>query len=223
MGVEREFLIENRKGRVRMYKKIWFIGIICFVLALSTGILNSEAISKQTRLKVESLYKFVEKFGEYQPELLSKDIYEYDSEGNRVKETSYMSKLGLMATTTFEYDEKGDKASEEIEYAFGSELVKETYEHRYDEKGNKIEVSAYNAEGELNAREVYKHDEMGNRIEISKYGLDGELVGKSIFEFDEKGREMEWDVIDIMRMETKLSTFIMNTNLSTVKYRRSHL
>jgi len=203
-----------------MLKKIWFIGIICLCLALSIGILNSKAISKRTKTKIESWYKFVEKFGEYQPEFSWKIIYEYDSEGNEVKEANYGSEIGLLWTKTFEYDEKGDKVSKEQEYSYKPELDKETYEHRYDEKGNKIEVSAYNADGELNTREVYKYDEDGNKIEeiyespsylgigyfsrevykydetgnrigISEYSLDGELVGESTFEFDEKGREIK--------------------------------
>ena len=69
----------------------------------------------------------------------------------------------------------------------GSSWGKSTY--KYDEKGNNIEWSVYNADGSLGDKYTYKYDEKGNMIESISYNADLILRSKRTYkyEFDATG------------------------------------
>lgn len=190
MVVEREFLIKNRKRRARMLKKVWFIGIVCLCLALSVGILNSKAISKQTETKTEYVYHFIEEFGEHKPELKYKNIY--DNKGNKIEEVQYGRKLNTV--TTYSYNKMGDRIDEEKK--INGISLKTTYKYKYNETGDKIKVTEYDNGGDRVRTTTYKYDERGNEVEKQVY--HGASYGhnrsdyKDIYEYDYQGNQTRW-------------------------------
>jgi hypothetical protein len=59
----------------------------------------------------------------------------------------------------------------------------------YNEKGNEIEDSWYNADGSLKIKSVFTYDDNGNETMESDYDADGSLKTKSVYtyEYDPKG------------------------------------
>lgn len=87
-------------------------------------------------------------------------------------------------TTVSEYDAQGKLLRSRTE---DGNCI---YESTYDENENLIEVLQYDAaSGELSHREVWVYDERGNRLSFTEYDAAGEILGRSEYTYDEKGRE----------------------------------
>jgi hypothetical protein len=56
--------------------------------------------------------------------------------------------------------------------------------YEYDEQGNKIVLSGYDSDGDLDFRDVNKYDEQGNEIEVSRYDSDGDLDIRDAYQYD---------------------------------------
>lgn len=60
---------------------------------------------------------------------------------------------------------------------------------RYDDKGNRIEINAYNASGVVESKGTWKYDEKNNPIEENWYNKEGILNSSHIFNYvyDQQG------------------------------------
>lgn len=135
--------------------------------------------------------------------LQSYDVYEYDENGYILKDTRYNAngvKTGYteyFENTTYINKYAGQRRSESYdsdgslsgitEYNRNGDVVKaEQYmsgklygieEREYDESGNLIKSSSYDADRKFTGYSVYGYNESGKRIKISKYDGSGTLTG----------------------------------------------
>lgn len=225
---------------MRKIEKTWFIGLICLCLVSDIWVAKSEAVSKGVKTKIVYGFGFVDKFGDYEPELIFKTIYEYDSEGNETKET-YSYRGSIMSIRTYRYDENGNKIAKETKGSYRDKLDRETYKYKYDDNGNKIEMISYDENGELISKWIYKYDENGNEIEAIHHGTEfgvpftvkytsmydengnrierilcntnGKLIRRWTYEYDEKGRKIKENYFDLLsEVKTKTTTIYENEN-----------
>ena len=77
------------------------------------------------------------------------------------------------------------------------EVLKEKTIHKYDSKGNEVEISNYDSDGNLTnsddgvSRTIYKYDSNGNMVEESYYDSDGSLNQKNISKYDSNENQVE--------------------------------
>lgn len=76
----------------------------------------------------------------------------------------------------------------------------------YDKKGQKIEETRYEADGDLQSKKIYTYDDNGNMYSQHNYGYTGALSQATINEYtyDKKGN---WTV-DIVWVNSKPSGYI---------------
>lgn len=86
-------------------------------------------------------------------------------------------------STVYEYDTQGKLLHSRSE---DGDCI---YESTYDEDENLIEVLRYDAaSGEFLHREAWSYNENGNLLNFTEYDADGEILGRSEYTYDEKGR-----------------------------------
>lgn len=157
----------------------------------------TKATSKETKTKIEYVYCFTEKLGgEYEPELKCKNTY--DNQGNKIEEIFYHEDdSGQKGTSigTYTYDKRGNIIVEEYR-GDGFLISKNTYTHKYDARGNKVERIGYDKEGNKDSITHYKYDENGNVIEEICNYIRGDIVGelfdnKWTYRYDENRNKIE--------------------------------
>ena len=133
-------------------------------------------------------YTITEKFGDYYRSPRAKYVHVFDSTGKQVESDEFTSKDTLVDKLLYNYDTAGKLASTVCTDNDGKIQWKSIY--TYDENGNKIDESQYNANDELVNRSIFKYVD-GKQIEESFYNSDGALLGKFITKLDDKGRKAE--------------------------------
>lgn len=58
---------------------------------------------------------------------------------------------------------------------------------KYDEKGNLIELNAFNTDGSLDVKETYTYDDKGKLVEFNSYPSDSSLLYKNMYSYDDMG------------------------------------
>ena len=106
--------------------------------------------------------------------LSSYDIYEYDENGVLKKETMYDEDDAF--TCAAEYNENGEKIKTKFEYA---EIV---FEYEYDENGLVLKSLSY-TNGELEDIKEKIYDENGNVITETYYDADGNIKNITKYEY----------------------------------------
>ena len=118
-------------------------------------------------------------------------IYEYDLEGNVIKESSYGTDGELGNYQTYEYDTKGNLIRESS-YDSDDKGFYDWYKtYEYDTKGNLIKKSSYDTDGELGDYQTYEYDTKGNLIKKSNYDTDGELNDYQTYEYNSENTLMK--------------------------------
>ena len=111
----------------------------------------------------------------------------YDSSGRITEELLKTERGFLLSTTVYEYNEQGDLIKEtERENFTGSILSQFDYQYEYDERGNKIRCTGNESDG---VRE-WEYDDQGNQIKYSDYSSDSAFVIFH-YKYDENGNEIE--------------------------------
>ena len=101
-------------------------------------------------------------------------IYEYDSNGNRIKTSYYDTNGTLDSYLIYEYDSDGNLIKESCYNSDGT--LDYYWICEYDSNGNEIKLSRYNSDGTLDCYYTYEYDLNGNRIKESWYNADGTLI-----------------------------------------------
>ena len=83
----------------------------------------------------------------------------------------------------------GNSVNYTFTYADGSGYVAET-----DENGNTVLVKNYDADGNLEGKELSEYDSAGNKISLTEYTADDQV--KSIAEYDSQGRTTKYSSYD---------------------------
>ncbi len=164
------------------------------------------------------------------------DVYEYDENGYVLKMTQYSAggvKTGYkeyFENTTYANKYTGERRSESYdsdgnlssvyEYNRNGETTKsENYrngklwsaeENEYDENGNLIKSSSYDADRKFTSYSVYGYNESGKRIKISEYDGDDKLTGYTEIKRDGKYVLSE-TVYDADGNKTEYTEYLENT------------
>lgn len=191
---------------MRVSNRVWFVGLTCLCLTLSFWAVKNKAISEESKIRIEYLYRCTEEFGGYEPELVSKTVY--DSEGNTLEEALYGEDDHGQKTvniTTYAYDNMGNIIAEEWKLD-DLVLIKTTYTYEYDEGGKKIKKIEYDEGGNKSGITHYRHDDNGNLIEqirnavhseeqlslMDKVGLSPDDYNqKWVYRYDKNGNQIE--------------------------------
>lgn len=136
----------------------------------------------------KTTYTISEKFGDYYRSPKAKFVHTFDASGKQVESKELTSKDSLVDRLLYLYDSAGRVASVTCSDQDGKIMWKTIY--AYDENGNKIDESQYNANDNLVNRSIFKYTE-GKQVEEAFYNADGVLLGKFITKNDEKGRAAE--------------------------------
>jgi len=104
--------------------------------------------------------------------------YEYDSNGNIVKETVLDS-----YTIEYEYDSSGNKIKETQYLSIG----KLNYTKEYDSNGNMVKYTFYRSDGSELDYQVYEYDQNENMVEYKDYNSNGFVLFHYAYEYHQNG------------------------------------
>ncbi len=158
--------------------------------------------------KIET-YNFEGTFG-YDSCTISKEIYHYDKDGNRIQIEIFNSDGSIrkkwiykyedgnnVETTAYHYKEnRGVKWTSQYD-SYGNEIeincfyedgTREKDYNKFDSKGHLIE-SEYYEQDTLWAKEIFKYDFKGNLIEEYRYNSNGELDW--MYKYDKNSNEIK--------------------------------
>jgi hypothetical protein len=127
----------------------------------------------------------VKEFLIYQDESFDTTEYIYDSEGNLLGKTTVDSDAALESKKEMKYE--NNKIICEISYDADGKILNEV-NYKYDEKGNEIEISRFNAEENKTIRTEFVFNEVGKIVETLTYNSNEELIARSEHEEDSKGQ-----------------------------------
>ena len=125
-----------------------------------------------------------------------KSILEFNKEGNFEEAIYYDFDGSIFEESTYEYDEEGDLVKE-ISLDPAGVYLKSTYEYKYDQAGNQVEKIVYNTDGSKNDLYTYEYDEARNLVKEIRYSPDGSIFEESTYEYDEAGNLVKEIVHDI--------------------------
>ncbi len=117
----------------------------------------------------------------------SKEVSQYDNQGNLIERATYDLEGSLKWKYTYKYNAKGDM-TEEAHYSSDGSLEYK-YIHVYDERGYKIE-SYYTSDSTTEKTSSYTYDSNGNMIEEIEYRFN-DFYLRHEYKYDSKGNRVE--------------------------------
>ncbi|TMI95273.1 MAG: hypothetical protein E6H08_06515 [Bacteroidetes bacterium] len=191
--------------------------------ASSTAANSSAAGQKRTDVAVQSLKGKVQVMsesllpGEGSKKVLSKNVFKYDANGNRLELSNYNADGKMNSTirstydvsgklikeetllgngtvdmvSTIKTDANGNKIEQQDVRPTGNIIFNYKYIYKYDEKGQLIERIAYRGNGTFLFRYIFKYDDKGNKTEWIQQGSDNSVIGKVIYKYNEKNNPVE--------------------------------
>ena len=152
-----------------------------------------EAKEKKTDAAVQGLKGKVELLSETiitpgkTKSAVSRNVFKYDKDGNRLELTSYDPKGKMISNLKSTYVD-GKITKEETILANG--LVDVSSEIKTDAKGNRVEQRDTKTDAVsplFNFTQLYKYDEKGQMIERTSLRGNGTLMYRYLFKYDDKG------------------------------------
>ncbi len=145
------------------------------------------------------LYKSEYIYGEMSPETT---LYEYDSNGYLIKETSYNSEGYAAEVKTYTNDAEGKALHVQSKWSDVDEYSYIVY--AYDEAGRVVKEERYNESG-YHFQEIFQYDDNGNLVqkEQQEYGA---LTKREVMEYDHAGN-----------LKSKIETYFSNGEPGTVQ------
>ena len=118
--------------------------------------------------------------------------YEYNSQGQKIKESSFNRDENLNDVSKYEYNDRGQKKNCFLFDRNGKRIWVEKYE--YNDKGQEVKNSCYNNDGELQWGSIFEYNDNGRMIRTSLFDEDEEL--ENVFEhkytkFDDENNWLE--------------------------------
>lgn len=143
---------------------------------------NDKAQSSESKEVVEkSLLKKCTSYDSYG--MQSYDEYEYDSQGNKIKETRYKPDGSVLECR--EYNSYGNI----IKWTLSNKITE--WEYEYDNQGNKIKECVKDTEGNMQEGYKYKYDSHGNMTEATIFRKDWSdpdpITREYVYEYDSQG------------------------------------
>ena len=134
--------------------------------------------------------------------------YEYDSEGNMIKETIVSD--GNERCTEYEYNEDGNLIK-------SSDYEDEYYkEYEYDSNGNLVEERTY--DGEYEYLNVYEYDSHNNMIKATEYEYDGDVFTFELeYEYNADDKPIRVMIYDEDANKSSMYEIEYNSNGEVIK------
>lgn len=151
-------------------------------------------------------------------EVRVKESFKYDDKNNLINKDTQFFDGNLDAKTVFEYDKKGNLIKQHL-YREGSWLT-EIYSKRI-ENGITIKEIQSKSEKQKKEKKILKYNDKGNVIEESEYDAKGNLLERITYKYDAEGREIEvnWENPNGFLVYSKyIKTYNDRGILSGVKY-----
>jgi hypothetical protein len=120
-------------------------------------------------------------------------IVEYDRNGNLIRKWTLNAETGAQNQWTYKYD-KDNKLQEFASYFPDSITVNQRIVHKYDRKGNEIEViNEFYNEGKLSRtnKTIKEYDPKGNCIDLKNVDEQGKVYNHYKYVYDDNGRKIE--------------------------------
>jgi hypothetical protein len=184
---------------------------------------SNSAEQKKSDIAVQGLKGKVEVMsesffpGEGSKKTLSKNVFKYDANGNRIELANYKADGKVNSTVKSTYDAngilikeetllgdgtvdlvsavktdtKGNKIEQQDVRPMGNIMFNYKYYYKYDQKGQQIERIAYRGNGALLFKYNFKYDDNGNKTEWIQTGPDSTVVGKVIYKYNDKNSIVE--------------------------------
>lgn len=136
-------------------------------------------------------------------------IYKYNKRGKRIETIAFNNGVEFYERTTHKYDSKGNQVKENSYYPSGKLKIRIFYKfsvldslggkgrpiilnfYEPEIRGNQIEASLYDEEGQFYRRFTYAYDAKGTLIEENTYDYDGSLYHRSLYTNDDKGNPVK--------------------------------
>ena len=115
----------------------------------------------------------------------------YDAKGNLLKEETLLSDGTVNLVSTIKTDAKGNKIEQQDTRPMGNVIFNYKYYYKYDEKGQQIERIAYRGNGTFLFKYAFIYDDNGNKTEWTQTASDSTIIGKVIYKYDEKNNLLE--------------------------------
>ncbi len=148
---------------------------------------SSLELTGQVGAYTKTDYTITQKFGDYYRSPKAKFVHEYDASGKEAIATELTTRDSVVDKITYGYSAAGRLAQTICTDSEGKVSWKISAE--YDENGNKIDESEFNASDILMNRTIWKYN--GRNVEESLYNADGALLSRSITKLDDKARKTE--------------------------------
>ena len=111
-------------------------------------------------------------------------LWEYDENGNEIRESLYAPDGTIQNQHTYEYDRNGNR----IRHIYSGENVDKPsmLEYVYDDDGNHIKTIHYNSDGNIIETTEYEYDANGNTQRYVDYAADGNIAYITEYEYDDR-------------------------------------
>ena len=160
------------------------------------AIIKGQSYGFGSKIKSEQyIYKYNEKGNKIESNYSREGVldinykYNYDEQGNLIKECSFYKDNSFGQIFTYKYDSKGNKIDMSSFYEEDQLLYRNTYE--YDSKGNIIKQNSFGKDNGFNGYTIFKYDEKGNKIERNYYNKNDTLEAKTCYKYDKQGNKIE--------------------------------
>lgn len=118
-----------------------------------------------------------------------KTFNKYDENQNLIEEIHYEND-SLCDKITYQYDEKGNPAKEHHSDP-SKRWMNQTFENKYDENGNRIEIRVYDENDSLICKTIFKYNDQKKCIEETTYNINGTLCSQMLNKYNEEGKKIE--------------------------------
>lgn len=124
-----------------------------------------------------------------QKELDARNVFEYDKNGNRIKQTSYNGDGTVSYYLQYFFDPHGNNIKKE--WFQGGKIPDFVWTYRYDKNNNMIEMNWVEPDGRLKRQQKFSYDRK-NRLIFQTAQMTGQTnIFKRKYVYDKKGRLAE--------------------------------
>lgn len=218
-----------------MKKSLVLIAIIALMLPLPN--LYSQFEKVKGGFKSCTTYKYLSKSGKIDSTSKHRILYsKYDSYGNLIEETSFMSNDSIENKKTYGIDDSGNHSSS-IFYDNHDSIISKV-EYKYNKNKYLIEQISYSPKDPVFTKSLFIYNERGQKIEENLYYSDMSFRFKIITKYDKNGNIIEMKNIGFVGLnplpcnttnsknayldDTKYKLIDSNTEITNYKYDKNN-
>ena len=170
----------------------WVLSSILLIVSPLLSQENDHTSYKGVKTLTEHRYVLEENFGEIVERPYLKKVYNYDLEGNELKNREFLmtgTELGSLIYKKEYTLDPNRRVIEKREFTSPSHISSKTIYTR-DSRGNPLTESNFDSDGKLRWKTISVFDENNNVTEKSDYDDDGSLKYKTKYQYNSDGFEI---------------------------------